>query len=1121
MSDTHPLPRLSAAEARDIDRACDRFEAAWLAGQRPDPAEYLESAGPARAALLRQLLLLDWEYRRRAGDEPCAGDYHARFPGDSAVIADVSREVSESPASTRGGSDSSRACAGAGRAARPDEPPPGEFDAARYDLLREVGHGGIGVVFRARDRHLGRELAVKVLREEYRDDADALRRFTEEARVGSRLQHPAIVPVYEQGWFADRRPYFTMKLVEGHTLAALLRERADAERDLPRLLGVFEQVCQAMAYAHARGVVHRDLKPSNVMVGEFGEVQVMDWGFAKVIAGDQAGDGGAPPSPPGSPAGGPPGVTHSGALMGTPAYMPPEQARGEAALVDRRADVFALGAILCEILTGRPPYAGGDADAVCRQAAAGDLRDAHARLGACGADEALTDLARRCLAAERAGRPPDAGAVARDLTAYFTSAQERLRQAQLEWAAAEARAQEAAAKARAERRARRLTLALAAAVLLLLLGAAAAPTVGFVLLRSEQQQTEKARRAADSAREDEAKRRQRARQALDMLTGPVIEEWLGKQAVVSAEQRKFLEQALAIYTEFASETSKDPASRAGLANAYHRVGIIQRALGRMPQAEVAFDRGAALYAQLTSESPDRLEYRNDLVRLLNNRLLVLTATGRDEEAETALRDLVKREREMVAQAPDTEIRNYLALSLTNLSNVAREKGKLPEAEALAREAVGLYQGLVAENPRERVARHGLARSLSSLATALAARGRHADAERMYREALKEHEPLAARSPNVPQIRHFLATTHAYLANLLRDTGRPREAEAGYREAIKGLRQLSADFPTHSAREVRQDLARVYTCLAEALRLGGRLPECEAASRQALRIYDQLAAAFRGHPDLRSDLAAAHNNLGFALSCLGRSEEAAESFRKAIAVYEKLTAQLPNRLNDRRHLAQVYSGLAATLLAMGRPREVEAAYREAVDIYRALAGARPAEPENRHQLAGALADFARWHHERGARDEARRLLNEALPHHRAALGAKPHHGPYRQSLCTTWIGLALTHLAEGRHAEAGEAADRLAEEAAAAKFPVELMKAAALLARCATLAGQDTGLLDSRRQALAQSYAERAMTTLRLAVKHGFRDTARLREDRFFASVHSRPDFQQLLAELNKGTWKGR
>jgi tetratricopeptide (TPR) repeat protein len=468
MSETPLLP-LSPAEARHIDQACDRFEVAWKAGQRPRLEDYLGPAeDPVRPALLRQLLLLDWDYRCRAGDEPRAGDYRGRFPGDAALVEAVCREIGESADSTWREADqapsTSWSCAEMADLAA-EASAAAAAGADRYELLQEVGQGGIGVVFRARDRLLGRELAVKVLREAYRENGDARHRFREEARVGSQLQHPAIVPVYELGWFTDRRPYFTMKLVRGHTLAELLRGRAEPGQELPRWLGIFEQVCQAVAYAHARGVVHRDLKPANVMVGSFGEVQVMDWGFAKQlqVTDRRSQDSGDPVRPAirGSTA-----VTQSGALMGTPAYMPPEQARGEAALIDPRADVFALGAILCEILTGQPPYAAGSVEEVCRQAAAGELADAHARLAASGADEALRELARRCLAAERSARPGDAGVVAGELTAYLASAQERLRQAQLERAAAEARVQE-------ERKRRRLGLALAAAVLgLVLVGGA-------------------------------------------------------------------------------------------------------------------------------------------------------------------------------------------------------------------------------------------------------------------------------------------------------------------------------------------------------------------------------------------------------------------------------------------------------------------------------------------------------------------------------------------------------------------------------------------------------------------------------------------------------------------------
>ena len=153
----------------------------------------------------------------------------------------------------------------------------------RVQFLGEIARGGMGVVLKGRDGDLGRDLAVKVLLDSHKDKPDLVRRFVEEAQIGGQLQHPGVVPVYELGAFGDRRTYFTMKLVKGQTLAEILAGRESATDDLPRFLGIFEQVCQTMAYAHSRDVIHRDLKPSNVMVGSFGEVQVMDWGLAKVL----------------------------------------------------------------------------------------------------------------------------------------------------------------------------------------------------------------------------------------------------------------------------------------------------------------------------------------------------------------------------------------------------------------------------------------------------------------------------------------------------------------------------------------------------------------------------------------------------------------------------------------------------------------------------------------------------------------------------------------------------------------------------------------------------------------------------------------------------------------------
>src|SRR5262249_9991259 len=164
-----------------------------------------------------------------------------------------------------------------------DAMPAPEETGDRYQLQGEIARGGMGAVPRGRDRDPRRDLAVKVLLEKHADRPEVARRFLEEAQISGQLQHPGVVPVYDIGRFGER-PFFTMKLVKGRTLAALLDERADPVADRPRFLAIALQVAQTLAYAHAKGVIHRDLKPANVMVGAFGEVQVMDWGLAKVLA---------------------------------------------------------------------------------------------------------------------------------------------------------------------------------------------------------------------------------------------------------------------------------------------------------------------------------------------------------------------------------------------------------------------------------------------------------------------------------------------------------------------------------------------------------------------------------------------------------------------------------------------------------------------------------------------------------------------------------------------------------------------------------------------------------------------------------------------------------------------
>ena len=340
---------------------------------------------------------------------------------------------------------------------RPKSPEIPKHDSdSRYQLHGEIARGGMGAILKGRDTDLGRDLAIKVLLDAHKDKPEVIQRFVEEAQIGGQLQHPGIAPIYELGQFADKRPFFAMKLVKGETLSKLLANRESAADERGKFIGIFEQICQTMAYAHSRGVIHRDLKPANVMVGAFGEVQVMDWGLAKVLAAGGIADekkslekqtevsiirtlrsvGSDSPLSLGS-------VTQMGSVMGTPAYMSPEQALGEIDRLDERTDVFGLGSILCEILTGKPPYVAASGEQVFRLASRGKIEDCYVRLDASEVDAELIEIVHNALALEPNDRLRDAGELSKRISSYIESVDNRLKQAELDRQQAVTRSEEA------------------------------------------------------------------------------------------------------------------------------------------------------------------------------------------------------------------------------------------------------------------------------------------------------------------------------------------------------------------------------------------------------------------------------------------------------------------------------------------------------------------------------------------------------------------------------------------------------------------------------------------------------------------------------------------------------
>jgi len=355
---------------------------------RGDP-EGLFAAHPDLAGELRGLyrgwLAADALFRSMAGDE--------------SLVGAVRREIA-------GGVDEARAGALLARLA-------GNGFAERYHLGELLGRGGMGEVRSVTDRVLGRELAMKVIRPvEPGRRARLLLRFLEEAEVIGRLEHPGIVPIHELGLDAEGQVYFTMPLVRGHTLAeGLAAARAGREGwSVARVLEVLLRVAEALAYAHSRGVLHRDLKPANVMVGRFGEVYVMDWGLARSL-GSMPERGGVAEELGDGP------LTLAGEVLGTPAYMAPEQARGSSAELDERCDVYALGAILYEVVAGARPYgerSSAEALALLEREPPPELATL-----APGVNEELASIVRRAMAREREARYPSVAELAADLRAHL------------------------------------------------------------------------------------------------------------------------------------------------------------------------------------------------------------------------------------------------------------------------------------------------------------------------------------------------------------------------------------------------------------------------------------------------------------------------------------------------------------------------------------------------------------------------------------------------------------------------------------------------------------------------------------------------------------------------------
>jgi serine/threonine-protein kinase len=866
-----------------------------------------------------------------------------------------------------------------------------ELVGQRYRVVQFHARGGLGEVHVAQDGELGRRVALKRLQPQHAADPDSRRRFLREAELTARLEHPGVVPVHGLVLDAGGQPCYAMRFIEGQSLQQAIAEFHGRERGLDpgeralalrQLLGRFVAVCNTVAFAHSRGVLHRDLKPANVMLGPYGETLVVDWGLAKPLGQtEEAAPGGAGAKEPGAAGG-----TQPGQAMGTPAYMSPEQAAGRWGEVGPASDVYALGAILYCLLTGRPPFTGESEWEIMQKVGRGELAPPRQVKR-----DVPVGLAAICLKA-MASKPQDRYATALELAAEVERwlADDPVSCWREPW------------RARLQRWARRhRTVVVGGGAVLGVALLFFAVLAGVLYLKNAELAAEQGKtKVALSA---ESRRREQARQALDEMSSALVDDLLAKQEKLSEAHRSYLQKALASYLEFAADTGEDEASRAGVAGAFLRVGDIHHRLGEAAKAAASYEEARGRFEQLAAQAPEQPDYRLKMALCLNNRANLLSHQGRLDEALGLYRDSLALRERLASDFPDRPAyRLDLGRSHYNLGLTLDRAGRPREGEAALRRSLAVLRPLADDHPN--FEHHfSLAASHGALGYLLARQGEHKPAEEAYRHQLDVLGKLA-RTSSDPKARQFQANTFMNLGELLRTTGQLQPAREALQASVATLVKLCAEFP--AVPSYRDELAAAHSTVAFVLEAEGRDQDALAADRQALALSQQLADAHPGNTTYRSRLAGSCSKVGYLLSKRGDRRVEAESFYdRALGLYGKLVDERPKAPEFRQGKAQAHHNLGLLHTTSGRYDRAEKAYRAALALRQNLADDTPGRPLYRQQLAHTLMNLGVVLGARKRYDEAETCHRKALKLQEALAAAHPRVVDYAVELGGTCSNLA--------------------------------------------------------------------------------------------------------------------
>jgi serine/threonine-protein kinase len=836
----------------------------------------------------------------------------------------------------------------------------------RYTLSRLHATGGIGRVWLARDAALGRDVALKELRPERAGNPAVWARFLREAQVTGQLEHPGVVPIYEVGRRPDdQAPFYTMRFVRGRTLAeAVAAYHARRARDeagpleLRELLNAFVGVCNAVAYAHSRGVLHRDLKPHNVVLGDYGEVVVLDWGLARLMD-EPEGDA----APLDVVDVGAAGATVQGQVLGTPAYLSPEQAEGRQDLLGPGTDVYGLGAVLYEILVGSPPFSGPDTTEVLRRVRHQEPERPRSLVP--GTPLALEAVCLKALAkkpGERYGTAKElAGEVQRWLADEPVSA----------W--------REPVRMRAGRWVRRHRTGVATA-----LAALVVAVVGLLAVAAVQ--TESRRQLAGKNRELEesnlrlAAARDRAERRVDLALG-AIENFRsavdGNLDVKNRPENEGLRKTLllaplAFYQKLRDDLrdggDSGPEARTKLADAYFQLGSLDRDIGSQTDALKAYDEAVTLLEALANETPQPQGpgLRGQLARALNDR-------GELQSVSKAL----------------------TAAALESLRRARELRG----AE-------------VREKPQSVAARVDLARTLDDIALLEARKGDADTALATLREGLAELEQARGLESGHVAAGLLLARTHLQVSSvLLNHRSRLPESLASAQAALQIAEALVRAHPGDPGCQTQ--LSGAYEGL-------GSVHEAKGEYDKALIIYGKQAALaedmIRARPTFtrhKLDRVDALKNVATAQYHLGNNAEGLETVRKARDLAESLVRENPTNIQFKRKLSAMWSRSATPLYALGRVAEALSAIESGAAVLEGVAQADPTDVSAIQDMAGAHYNCGILNKSLGRVEAALASYDKSLLLRERLVREHPDDPWFAQDVASTLGNVAVIHF-ERRH-----------------------------------------------------------------------------------------------------------